>query len=155
MKKSFYVFLSSLLGMSLFLILDRSAVFIYVYLVSTGIVSADFVYERFLFIDSFSLIVSLMGGAWYGTWLGMHWFNKVYEERTHGGFGDYLVKNLWSASKPKNLQTKLSAVKEHLEKDLWQLEDLAKAASAQAVKPVPRVSRAAVKRAPKKLKSLK
>ena len=155
MKKSLYIFLSCILGVALFLILDRIIIFAYAYLITAGIMSASFVYGKFIFIDVFSLILSAMAGAWYGIWLGMNWYSQVYEVGSHGGFADHLAKKLWPVSKPKNLGSKLASVKEHLEKDLWQLESLAKSTSVEAEKPAPRVARAAVKRAPKKLNTLK
>lgn len=152
-QKSFYVFLTSLLGVLLFLILHRVVVFIYLYLVAAGFGAESFDYLTFLLWDYFSLTITLMLGAWYGIWLGLHWFEKVYVEKSHGGLVAHLARHVWVGGRPKNLQSKLSSVKQRLNEDLWQLEDLANAGlSAKQDRPEPRVRRVVRKQAPKKLK---
>lgn len=149
-KKSFYVFLTSLLGVLLFLILHRTVVFIYLYLVAGGVGIESFDYLSFLLWDYFSLTIMLMLGAWYGVWLGLNWFDKVYVERSHGGLVAHLTQYCWPASRPISLQSKLSHVKERLEKDLWQLEDLAEVAVSKPAAFPAKIRRVVRRRAPKK-----
>jgi hypothetical protein len=154
-KKAFYIFLSSLLGVLIFLILHRAIIFIYLYLVSGGYFADSFNYWNFLFWDYITLIFSLMLGAWYGIWLGMSWHEAVYVQKNHGGFVEHLASHYWLGGRPKNLETKIITVKQRLDKDLSQLEDLAKADTAvEVVKPQAKVRRVVRKRAPKKLNSL-
>ncbi len=155
-KKSLYLFLSSMLGVFLFFILHRTAIFTYLYLVDSGYLVDTFVYWRFLAIDYFTLAFALMGGAWYGIWLGLYWYSRIYEEGSHGGLADHLVRHYWPHRSPKSIGIKLASVKENLEKDLWQLESLAKdTVTSVEVSPAPKIRRVVRKRAPKKLNTVK
>jgi len=151
-KKSFYIFLTTLLGVLLFLILHRVIVFLYLYLVAVGYIGGGDYYQ-FLAIDYFTLSLALLGGAWYGIWLGMYWFDKVYTQKSHGGLANHLASSYFYWGKPKSLPAKMSAVKQRLEKDLWELESLAKTTSVESQWPEPKVRKEVRKRAPKKLKA--
>lgn len=154
-KKSLYIFLTSLLGVLLFLILHRLVIFFYFYLLAGGYMTASMSYLQFLVVDYFTLVLVLLFGAWYGIWLGMYWFEKVYVEKSHGGFVHHVSNNYFSRT-PKNLENRISAVKQKIEKDLWQLEDLTDASlKAVAATPAPIKRRVVRKTAPKKLKSVK
>ncbi len=117
--------------------------------------TASMSYLQFLVVDYFTLVLVLLFGAWYGIWLGMYWFEKVYVEKSHGGFVHHVSNNYFSRT-PKNLENRISAVKQKIEKDLWQLEDLTDASlKAVAATPAPIKRRVVRKTAPKKLKSVK
>ena len=152
-KKSLYLFLTSLLGVLLFLIIHRALFFIYIYMLGIGVVTTGMTYEQFLAIEYFSLTIVLMLGAWYGIWLGLYWFGIVYEEKSHRGFVHHLSTKYFFGYRPEVLEGRMARVKEHLEENLWQLEDLAKsAASSQLeVRPRPIKRRVVRKKAPKKL----
>lgn len=134
MKKSFYVFLSSLLGSLLFLTLHRLLVFGLLILISSN---PQKFYNRVSFLeiasmDFFTLILVLMLGAWYGIWLGLKWYEAVYERGEHGGFVDQAIANYWPAPKSEyNLQTKVQSLAEELKDDVLKLEHL-----ATTIKPV-------------------
>jgi hypothetical protein len=153
MKKSFYILLSAILGMLLFLMLDRIAVFFYLFLIAGGFISANINFAAFAVLDYFFSLLFCLLGAWYGIWLGLYWFRRVYEEGSHGGVIDHITKNYFFPHPPKQLDTKISAVRERLEKDLWQLEDLATETLVRTVSPKPIKRRIVRKKAPKKLKS--
>lgn len=155
-KKSFYIFLTALLGLLLFFILHRIAVFFYLYLLAGGYMTTDMTFYQFLVLDYATLFVAMGLGVWYGIWLGMYWFRKVYEEGTHGGFVHHLNVTYFGGSKPKAaaLERKIEAVKESLEDDLWKLEDLAKETAQMAEEPKPIKRRVVRKRAPRKTKVL-
>ncbi len=153
-KKSLYIFLTSLLGVLLFLILHRLCVFFYFYLLAGGYVTAGMSYLQFLVLDYFTLLIVLMFGAWYGIWLGMYWFEKVYVEKSHGGFMHH-VSNKYLFRTPKNLESKMSTLKKKIENDLWRLEDLAEAGIKVVTTPAPIKRRVVRKTAPKKLKTVK
>ncbi len=85
-KKSLYVFLTAVLGILLFVTIQRSVSLIVVILLNVD-------YARYSFgtsplqIHGFniaSMMLALFFGGWYGTWVGLHWYNVVYE---HGGTG--------------------------------------------------------------------
>ena len=151
-KKSLYVFLTALLGMLLFYILHRVVVFLFLYLLAIGYLGTGPDYYRFLAWDYTTLVLALMGGAWYGVWLGLYWFEKVYVEKSHGGLAHHIASKYLTRENPKSLPSKMSAVKKRLESDLWALEDLAKNTETESGWPEPKVRRVVRKRAPKKLK---
>ena len=152
-KKSFYIFLTSILGALLFLIMHRLIVFVYLYLVATEVVFTGINYYVFLAWDYFSLIITMMLGLWYGIWLGLFWFRKVYEESSHGGLVHHLSKKIFKPSVPQELANKMSDIKERLEQDLWQLEDLTQTAAKDIQKISPVKRKVVRKKAPKKLNS--
>lgn len=79
MKKSFYVFLCGLLGMLLFILLQRS-LFLLAFLAGVDVLSFDF--QR---LDYFTFVLATFSGLWYGIWLGLHWYFVVYEEMSVSG----------------------------------------------------------------------
>lgn len=78
-RKSFYIFLSSMLGVLLFLMLQRS-VFLIAFLLGVDIGSVS---SQALGIVTTAIAVVF--GAWYGVWLGLVWYSAVYEEGTVRG----------------------------------------------------------------------
>ena len=96
-KKSLYLFLCSILGMLLFLLIHRLLFFFYLLLVSAnpGIFSGGLNTLEISALDFFSLILALFAGMWYGIWIGLRWFELVYEKNSYGGFVDHLVATYW------------------------------------------------------------
>lgn len=157
-KKSLYVFLTSMLGMLLFLILHRIAVFLYLIVISSDYSQAGsgLSYIEFLALDYFTLIITLLLGAWYGVWLGIYWFDKVYEEGSHGGLVNHITQNYWPRSRYSYaLEPKIAQVRHKLEEDLLELQGLAKSIPASAVSPEPIKKQIIRKKAPLKLKTIK
>lgn len=150
-KKALYLFLTALLGMMLFFILHRLAVFAYLYALAMGYLNPEVNYLQILIWDYFTLALALLAGGWYGVWLGLSWFQRIYEDKTHGGLADHIIKRYWPQTGNKVFQTRVEAVKQRLEKDLWQLEDLAKVKLTAQNQAEPKVRRVVRKRAPKKL----
>lgn len=153
-KKSLYIFLSSLMGVMLFLVLHRVGIFIYLYLITQGYVVSSWSYVQFLVFDYFTLTLTLLFGAWYGIWLGVFWYDKVYVEGSHSGFVAH-ISNKFMSRKSRGLESKMSHIKERLETDLWQLEDLAKTSLSQVSSPAPIKRKIVRKAAPRKLKTAK
>jgi len=135
--KPLYIFLAALLGSLLFLTLHRVIIFLFLYLVATGYINTSLNYREFLVIEYFTLIISLMLGAWYGIWLGLSWFSKVYEERTHAGFINHLNNHVFADNSEK-LRDMLAAAKERLQADAEVVEELATQVSeeGQPVQPI-------------------
>lgn len=154
-KKSLYLFLTSLLGVLLFLIVHRIVFFLFIYTISEGYVTLSMDFLQFLAIEYITLVIWLLLGSWYGIWLGLYWFEKVYEEGSHGGLVHHIAANYFPVSRPKNLEGKMAEVKQRLESNLWQLEDLAETAATSQLAPDPKpIKRRVVrKKAPKKLSS--
>lgn len=74
-RKSFYVFLSMVLGVLLFLMLQR-AVFLVAFLFGADIGSVS--------SQALGVVTSMIAavfGAWYGIWLGLVWYAAVYEDQ--------------------------------------------------------------------------
>ena len=143
-KKSVYVFLSSLLGVMLFLVLDRIIVLSYLLLVTTGVAPWHSVYSylEFLAVDYITLLLAMLCGSWYGIWLGTYWYERVYEQGSwHGVF--YSLRHALSPDRTKSweLKRKVETVRGKLEEDLEQVEDLveelpSRQAEPAAVQPV-------------------
>ncbi len=148
-----YLFLAALLGTLLFLIAHQVVYFIYIYMLSAGLVTTGMSYVEFLAIEYFTLTITLLLGAWYGIWLGLYWYEKVYEEKSHKGFVHHVAVNYFPGPKPKAPESQMAQVKERLEENLWRLEDLAKSEASlpPMVEPEPIKCRVVRKRAPKKL----
>ena len=87
-RKSFYIFLSSMLGVLLFLMLQRSA-FLIAFLLGVNIGSVE---SQALGVVTTAIAVVF--GAWYGVWLGLVWYSAVYEERTVSGMLGSLARTL-------------------------------------------------------------
>lgn len=151
-KKSLYLFLTSLLGALMFLIAHRVVFFLYIYMLEEGYIATSMDFLQFLALEYYTLVIWLMLGAWYGIWLGLYWFEKVYEVKSHGGFVYHLGAKYFSRPQPKDMEGKMAEVKERLESNLWQLENLAQSAGASQAQPEPKPIRRRVvrKRAPKK-----
>jgi hypothetical protein len=155
-RKSLYLFLTALLGTLLFLTLHQAAYFIYIYLLGTGLAVSDMSYVEFLAVEYFTLTITMMLGAWYGIWLGLYWYEKVYEEKSHRGFVHHLAVNYFPGSGRKAQEGRMAEVKERLEENLWQLEKLAQkgAGFTPAVEPKPIKRRVVRKKAPRKLNGI-
>ncbi len=125
-KKSLYVFLCSLLGVMLFLVLHQILAFAYLVLITYDYsFTFGLSFYELMALDYVTLILTLFFGAWYGIWLGEYWYEEVYEG-THPGFIGHLFRHYWPTKHPKyNLKSKIIAVEQKLESDLWELEDLA------------------------------
>lgn len=78
-RKSFYIFLSTFLGVLLFLMLDRAAFLI------AFIAGADITSVQVLVLEYVTSMIAVAFGAWYGIWLGLVWYTAVYEEKTTRG----------------------------------------------------------------------
>ncbi|MBL8031627.1 MAG: hypothetical protein JNK33_04875 [Candidatus Doudnabacteria bacterium] len=78
-RKSFYIFLSTFLGVLLFLMLDRAAFLI------AFIAGADITSLPVLALEYVTSMIAVAFGAWYGIWLGLVWYSAVYEEQTTKG----------------------------------------------------------------------
>jgi hypothetical protein len=136
-KKSLYIFLCCLLGCLLFLLVHQMLAFGYLMLLYYNYESFSFGLSLldFLALDYFTLIIAVMGGAWYGIWLGIYWYGVVYEGSSSGFIG-HLIRHYWpNREKAYGLKAKVAAVEERLAGDLWELEDLAEKVEVAAKVP--------------------
>jgi hypothetical protein len=129
----------------LFLIIHRVVVFFILLLaLNGGDTVLGLTQTEFMALDYASLTLVLLLGSWYGIWLGVDWYEKVYESRLHGGLAGYLVNRL-AFSQSRRLRSKISHIAETLENEAWELEELA----AEPDMPV-RKAKAPVKRVARK-----
>lgn len=129
MKKSLYVFLCSLLGMLVFLILHRLFVFFCLLVASAnpGLLGGNITYLEAMALDFFTLIIVLLLGMWYGIALGLRWYEAVYEKGEHGGFVDHIVMAYWPSFQANyNLEDKVKSIARELKDDVLELEHLTK-----------------------------
>lgn len=82
-RKALYVFLTTLLGVLIFLMLHRAIFVIYDILASFYPNSAVFAIEPSIVfsIDFYTMLFAVALGGWYGAWLGLDWYKMIYEER--------------------------------------------------------------------------
>jgi hypothetical protein len=112
------------MGLLLFFILHRIAVFFY--LLFATYADVGFEYYRFVFWDYATLSVVLVIGGCYGLWLGKYWYKSVYHEAAHGGLVSYLNAWIWD-DKPVKVEVykhKLQEATQKIEADLLKLENL-------------------------------
>lgn len=148
-KKSAYIFLCSILGVLLFLVLDRIAVFWYILLAAYGVFgSAGFSSIRFISVDYIIMLLAMLCGSWYGIWLGNYWYELVYERGTWRNAVFQAREHLlpWK-SKDLNLKRKVEVVRRQLEQSLSQTEKLVEHIPQQILKPTP-IKRKAARRKP-------
>jgi len=148
-KKSLYIFLSSLLGVMLFLLIDRVVVLLLVFLINGGFITAQFSASQFMAVDYIILSVVLMLGGWYGIWLGLYWYEVVYEQRSHRGAFHHFAKNYLSYKGPDGVTGQMEAVRKRIETDLAQLEDIAIKTPLADAEPQPIKRKIVRKRAPR------
>lgn len=91
-RKSFYIFLAMVLGVLLFLMVQRAA-FIAAYVLGADITS---VYAQAIGVLTTAIAVAF--GAWYGVWLGLIWYTAVYEERSTQSVSGYLYRRFVAPS---------------------------------------------------------
>lgn len=123
-RRSVYLILSGLMGLLVFFILHRIAVFVYLSLVTSQ--DIVFEYNNFLIWDYITLSAALIVGLVYGMWVGEYWYKVVYHENVHNGLVDYIASFFYSSrqSKPEAFQHKLENVALKLENNLAELENL-------------------------------
>lgn len=140
MKKSLYVFLSSLLGTMLFLLLHRLFMYFYykISIVNPGMFFGKLTYLDILALDLFTLLLALLLGLWYGIALGLKWYELVYESRAYKGVADNFVSKF---SLKKNfdydLKTKINLVAKELKQDVLAMENLVKSVKPSIKTSVP------------------
>lgn len=142
-RRSLYVFLSSLLGVLLFIILHRLLVFGYVLLLdsSYSVFSFGMSFLELLALEYLTLIVAVILGGWYGTWLGLYWYGAVYEKKHYGGFVEFVSSSILPVNyESRRLQRRIAEVSEKMEDNFEKIHDF-----TATIKPTP-VKSAPVKR---------
>lgn len=150
-KKSLYIFLTAILGMLMFLALDRMVIFFYLFLLASGLVHSSLTFLQFLAIDYSALAVVMLLGAWYGVWLGLYWYRIIYEEESHGGVVSHISANYFPPQRSdtvSDLKRRLASNWSNLERDM--AADAPVSMPRPALKPEP-FKRRTVKRAKAKL----
>jgi hypothetical protein len=72
-------------------------------------------------IDSWSLLVMLFLGGWYGVWLGLHWYEMVYEQG-RGGFFYAFTGRLFGLLRHRSASGKASEPLGNHRR--WEVDDL-------------------------------
>ncbi|QQS23219.1 hypothetical protein IPM19_01485 [bacterium] len=169
-RKALYVFLTTLLGVLIFLMFHRAVFVIYDILASFYPNSPAFdIAPNILFgIDFYTMLLAVVLGGWYGVWLGLDWYKMIYEERgVTRWFHGFLPHNLRGhrshkqnthkpASVPKQITVKTSSPRvESFESfrrtaanTAWSFDDVEKA-PAKPKRKAPAKKRVAKKRVTK------
>ncbi len=155
-KRSVYVFLCSLLGVLLFLVLQRIIVLSYLILVDYGAFHwTSSGYLEFVAIDDITLLLSMLCGSWYGIWLGNYWYELVYERGAWRGSLHH-ARNYLFPPKPayQDFKARVEEVKHQLVEDLSEAENLVREIPREILKPVP-IRRRIIRKKPATQKSKK
>ncbi len=118
-RKSFYIFLSMVLGVLLFLMLQRAA-FLVAFLIGADVSS--------LSAEALGVVttaIAVVFGAWYGIWLGLVWYAAIYEERTTRSMFGWIRQSVSS--------------KRGSSEDSWEIDDLVAMENTSAGKTPPRL----------------
>lgn len=89
-RKSLYIFLTAILGIVLFLTLQRALTLLYFVIVSYNYagINTELTFLQYEAINFVTLLLAIFFGGWYGVWLGLHWYEIVYEKNAgHRWFG--------------------------------------------------------------------
>lgn len=107
MHKSFYLWLTALLGGLLFFIIHQALFLLYWWLTYVDFARYSFGMTpvQLSALELASLVVFVFCGGWYGVWLGMNWYGIVYESGDVKGFfyalwGKLVGKHVFSHYKP-------------------------------------------------------
>lgn len=103
-RKSFYIFLTMLLGVLLLVTVQRS---VYLVLFLSGFDISNVLASA---LEVMTTALAIVIGGWYGTWLGLIWYQAVYEDGTARGLGG--VVRDWSRRGAKK------------EEGEWEIDDL-------------------------------
>lgn len=142
-KKALYVFLCGLMGSLLFLVIQRSIVLIYLVLLrlnpetfTVGLSLADL-----MALDALTVFLALMFGGWYGVWLGIHWYDVVYETKSFPGLGAHLTEVFSISNLRVPISTKNGKKKKTEFASFWEIDDavISPKGKAEAVKAAPAV----------------
>jgi hypothetical protein len=176
-RKAFYILLCAILGAMLFLVLQRSAALIVYLLLNSNYQAYSLGLDAYQLqlLDWATMLAALFFGLWYGTWLGLHWYDIVYGQGRggllfHSFRGDWLRRGPVPASapaapavgsitvkpamKPMVKLTDRPVANDPASDEGWDLDDLLKPEiAAPKVKPVVSAPRRVAKPAPKPLPS--
>src|SRR6185503_1491686 len=90
-KKALYLLLCGLLGLILFVTIQQAAMLMLILLLVNQVGALDAgLQSQITMFDSVSYILAMFFGAWYGIWLGIHWYAIVYEAGRRGLFHAFL-----------------------------------------------------------------
>jgi hypothetical protein len=125
-RKSLYLFLTSILGALLFLVLQRVVVSLYLTLLQwkPDVFSFGLSFMEITAIDLINLTVAVLFGAWYGIWIGMHWYYAVYEQAGGRGFVWGVAAALRRRGNPDGLKSEIESAARRMERETWRLERL-------------------------------
>jgi hypothetical protein len=134
-RKSLYIFLCSLLGIMLFVMLQKAALLLLTLFLGsqTGTLVSTFGNIDIAIFDTVSYILALFFGGWYGVWLGLHWYGIVYESG-RGGITRALfnhAKDLSSLSGSRPSKPVVTQSRKETSESKWQFEDLVAARPEQ------------------------
>jgi hypothetical protein len=99
--KSFYLLLCALLGILLFLVLQRAVSLIYYLLLDNDFntFSLGMSLVQLQALNYTTIFIAVVVGAWYGLWLGLHWYHVVYEAGRGGLFHGFSGR-WWHRERP-------------------------------------------------------
>ncbi len=149
-KKSVYIFMCSVMGVLLFVILHRLIVLAYLTLLAYGVFhwTSSYSYFTFVAVDYITLLLAMFCGSWYGIWLGEYWYEKIYETGEWRGVTRHLHHKLFPQRPTSNeLKARVEVVKLELAEDLSRIQQSIEDMPREILMETP-IKRRAVKRKP-------
>ncbi len=125
MKKSLYVFLCMLLGALMFAVLHQAVTLIYYMLLNLnfGAFSLNLNAAQVQTVQIYTFGFAVLLGGWYGTWLGLHWYDIVYEKE-HGGIFYGFRGKLFRQHEPKPITAAPAVIRPAPKKTTRSLMDM-------------------------------
>ena len=105
-KKSLYLLLCAILGMILFVIVQQAALLLLTILMMNQLSAIDLAPAQSAMFDSLTYLLAMFFGAWYGIWLGLHWYEIVYEQGRKGVFHAFLGRLAGGNKDAKSVEEK-------------------------------------------------
>jgi hypothetical protein len=155
-NRSLYLFLCALMGSLLFMIVHRTIMLIYYIVLNDHFDALSFglTFWQLNYLDFITMVAAMLGGVWYGIWLGQYWYAIVYEHGYFGGVVHHMLHEAGSARQKsiRQLRTHISTLEKEVAQEVFEIEDLAEAIEENPlVVEVPAKKRTVRKRVVKKV----
>jgi hypothetical protein len=128
-NKHVYIFFCALLGILLLVIVQRIIIMLAtLFLIGDPVsVVSDSAWAWYAAIDYLTLWIAVLGGIWYGLWIGEYWYKIVYEEGRYLGVFHHILHSHGDTNpKLTNIQNEIAHIQHSMVEEAWHLEDLSR-----------------------------
>ncbi len=140
-KKALYLFLCAVLGIIMFSFIQQSFWIIYVDLAAAGYLPQLNALNPLPLV---TLLAAFLLGMWYGIWLGLYWYEIVYERGGARWFYAFSGRGKKTApASAERLPWEKPGTSSRADSSRWRLDDLLNDTSKLVPEPEPEVDRPA------------